>query len=236
MQDNIFTIDFETTAKEAKEAEPVEFAWVNSSGAHCYLVKPIKPIPPETSAIHHITDGDVVDCQGWSVIRNKFIDAISFCIPTLPILVAHNAEYEKTILLRPDLNPASPFPAVIWICTYKCALRIWPNAPGFSNECLRYWLKLGDRGRSVSQGTHSALHDAKVTYKLLQAMLEHATLEQLVQWTELPAKLPYMPMGKHFKQPWSEVPAGYLNWCLQQADMREDVRYCAKEELDRRKR
>jgi exodeoxyribonuclease X len=67
-------------------------------------------------------------------------------------------------------------------------------------------------------------------------MLEHATIEQLVQWTELPAKLPYMPMGKHFKQPWSEVPAGYLNWCLQQADMREDVKYCAKEELDRRKR
>jgi hypothetical protein len=45
-----------------------------------------------------------------------------------------------------------------------------------------------------------------------------------------------MPMGKHFGAPWSEVPSGYLVWVTQQADMREDVKFCAKEELERRRR
>ena len=27
------------------------------------------------------------------------------------------------------------------ICTYKAALRLWPDAPGYSNQVLRYWLR-----------------------------------------------------------------------------------------------
>lgn len=234
MQKNIFTIDFETTGKDPKECEPVEFAIHNAYVEAEWLIKPTKPIPPETSAIHHITDEDVAQAAEWLVIRDGIIGILASVAPVIPVLVAHNAQYEQTILLRPDLN-SDPFPPVVWVCTYKCALRVWPDAPAFSNESLRYWLKLGERGRSVSQRTHSALHDTKVTYLLLQELLKHATLEQLVQWTELPAKLPRMPMGKHFGQTWDTVPGPYLQWCLAQADMREDVKYCAKEELDRRK-
>jgi exodeoxyribonuclease X len=79
------------------------------------------------------------------------------------------------------------------------------------------------------------MHDAVVTYSILTKLLEHATMEQLIEWTEQPAKLPKMPMGKHFGQAWDTIPAPYLEWCLKQADMREDVKHAAKEELTRRR-
>lgn len=236
--EGIYTIDFETTGVDAKTCEPVELAMFNpETHEFSWFIKPEKPIPPETSAVHHIIDEDVFYCDGWPAIRNAFADLLrTEPDQKLPILVAHNAEYEKGVLLR---NPegCSDFPPVIWICTYKCALRVWPDAPAHRNEVLRYWLKLGDdRGRFAHQQPHSALHDCRVTYAILTELLKHATIEQLVEWSELPAKLPRMPMGKHFGQTWDTVPGPYLQWCLAQADMREDVKFCAKEELERRKK
>lgn len=232
----IFTIDFETTGVDAKTCEPVEVAMVADGFEFESFIKPNNPIPPETSAIHHITDEDVDGHPSWNSVRNQlayYVEAATSTGNPIPVLVAHNAEYEKAILLRPD---DGDFPAVLWICTYKCALRIWPDAPGHKNEVLRYWLKLGDaRGRNSNQRPHSALHDTKVTFLLLQALLEHATIEQLIEWSDLPAKLPRMPMGKHFGQTWDTVPGPYLQWCINQADMREDVKFCAREELLRRK-
>lgn len=236
--ENIYTIDFETTGVDPKTCEPVEVALFNPETHELsWFIKPKEPIPAETSAVHHIIDADVELAPVWPIARNGLAGILStepHC--KLPILVAHNAEYEKTILLK---NPegCSDFPPVIWICTYKCALRVWPNAPAHRNEVLRYWLELGtDRGRHADQHPHSALHDAKVTYLLLTELLKHATLEQLVEWSELPAKLPFMPMGKHYKQTWDTIPAPYLQWCMAQTDMREDVKFCAKEELERRKK
>ncbi len=235
--DNIFTIDFETTGVDSKVCHPVEVAVYGESMVFDLFIKPPESIPPETSAVHHIIDEDVELADGWMLVRGKLVEKFTtHAGEKLPILVAHNAEYEKNILLR-KYEGVQDFPPVIWICTYKCALRIWPNAPAHKNEVLRYWLKLGnDRGRHSDQQPHSALHDAKVTYLILQELLKHATLDDLVQWTELPAKLPYMPMGKHFKQSWDSIPANYLQWCCSQADMREDVKYCAQEELNRRRR
>lgn len=227
---NCYTIDFETTDVDPKKCEPVEVAVYSGSDCFDLLIKPKGEIPPETSAIHHILYDDVAAYDTWEVTKEKLSQYFTASPGApLPVLVAHNAEYERTIL--------GDFVPVLWVCTYKCALRIWPEAPAHKNEVLRYWLALGDdRGRNSNQRPHSALHDARVTYLLLQELLKHATLQELIEWTELPAKLPYMPMGKHYKQPWNEIPGPYLQWCINQADMREDVKYCCTEELKRRRR
>jgi exodeoxyribonuclease X len=34
------------------------------------------------------------------------------------------------------------FGDAIWVCTYKCALRIWPDLPSHGNQALRYHLGL----------------------------------------------------------------------------------------------
>lgn len=227
---NVFLIDFETTDVDPKKAVPVEVAIIQDKVdfpvfEYVGLINPEMPIPVETSAIHHITNDDVATAYNWTYTKQYLADIFRDRTP-IPIFVAHNAAYEKEVL--------GDFVPVIWICTYKCALRIWPEAPNHKNETLRYYLGQGT-GRKGFQKTHSARHDCVVTLGLLKALLEHATIEQLVEWTEQPAKLPRVPFGMHRGKKWDEVPESYFAWMFKQSDMNPDVIHCAKEEMARRR-
>lgn len=229
LPDNIFVLDFETTGIDTKTCEPCELAILNKGKLDEWFIRTIKPIPPEVSAIHHIIDSDVEKWSDWLTIKAQLAQYLANArlSGTMPILVAHNAEYDKAVLGMPDQA---------WICTYKCSLVVWPDAPAHKNEVLRYWLKLGDdRGREHAQNSHTAGHDVVVTARLLMELLKHRSLETLIQISALPAKLPYMPFGKHFKKPWNEIDSGYLNWILKQADMDVAVKTCAEQELRSRR-
>jgi exodeoxyribonuclease X len=228
----IITIDFETTGIDPKKCEPVEVALYDGVNLTQTLIHTGTVLDPEVSAIHHITNDDLATAPDWKAIAQSIATRLAV-MPgePLPVLVAHNAAYERDILAR-----VAGLPPVVWVCTYKAALRIWPAAPNHKNETLRYFLGLHKPlGRAAPQLPHSAAHDALVTHALLTECLKHATLEELIQWTDEPAKLPKMPMGKHMGQTWDTVPAPYLKWCTQQADMREDVKHAAAEELKRRR-
>lgn len=224
-----YTIDFETTNVDPKIAQPVEVAYYrdDEDGIEEYETLIYHDnIPVETSAVHHITTEDVRQALNWETVKNILSDR--FRQTPLPVLVAHNAEYERTIL--------GDFVPVLWVCTYKCALRAWPDAPAHKNEVLRYYLELGeDRGRNGNQRPHSAMHDAKVTMGIFKELLKRFTLAELLQFTEEHAHLPYMPMGKHYKQAWNTIPEHYLKWCISAPDMRTDVVECCKMELRRRR-
>lgn len=226
-----FVVDLETTGVDTKTAIPCEYAIYSfaTNEMKAQLVNPEIPIPVETSAVHHITDEDVEYAPKWSELRVAIKDALS--VPPgqlLPILVAHNAAYENGIL-------APYLPPVLWICTYKVALRVFPDAPNHKNETLRYFLKLGERGRQAPAATHSAGHDTWVTAQILVELLKHATIEQMIQWTELPAKFKRMPFGKHAGQEWNTIPYPYLQWCANNLKDNPDIIYNIKEEMARRR-
>ena len=231
LPEHLFVIDFETTGIDPLTAHPVELAILPFDDKFITtFIKPPIPIPPETSAVHHIVDSDVCQSADWATVKAVFIELLE-STEAVPILVAHNASYEQGIC-------GYGFTPVEWLCTYKASLRVWPNAPGHKNEVLRYWLKLGDDlGRHYPQNAHNALHDCIVTKLLLLELLKHTTIEQMIEWTKLPAKLPVIPMGKYYKQPWESilVPDDYLQWIIKQKDMRPDVVYCAQQELARRR-
>lgn len=228
-------IDLECTSREPTEAHVVEWAavmfepqWFSHggvSGSRHALVKPPIPIPPETSAIHHIIDADVAHAWTWDIAQADIIDLMQD--DPEYVAVAHNANYERTVLASLNLKCR-------WLCTYKAALRVWPDAPGHSNECLRYWLGLGT-GRRGNQKPHSALHDAEVTAQILEALLQAATdPEAMIKWTDEPALLPRCPLGDWRGHPWAEVETSFLEWILRKIHDRDDVRFCAQTELDRR--
>lgn len=224
----IFAItDLETTALELPAAEIVEYAVITKPGdiVHTGLVKPVGPIPAESSSVHHIISEDVENAPYWSV-ASQLVQA---ALAAADVAVAHNAEFEKKFLAA--LVPDKP-----WLCTFKCALRAWPDAPTHSNEGLRYWLGLGnDRGRAGMQKPHSALHDATVTELILDRLLVKHSLETLQQWSNEIAVLPRCPIGKWRGHKWSEIDYGFLEWVLWKAyDMRDDVKHAAKLELQRR--
>jgi len=241
----IFTLDFETDRRDAQTAHAVEIGLASpDEAAYGWDTLVALPegveLPPEVSAVHHIIPEDLAGAPSW-------IDALAELRVQLflsdggegsILLAAHNAEYERGVLR--DEQDLLDLP---WICTYKAALRLWPDAPSHSNEGLRYWLKIGRRGRNGAKEAHSALHDARVTAGILSRALDEMTLTmtrenaiaEMVAWTREPARLPRCPLGKHVGQTWDTIPADYLRWMSGVPDMREDAKHCARVELERRR-
>jgi exodeoxyribonuclease X len=144
------------------------------------------------------------------------------------IAVAHNANFEREMLAKAGITPHR------WLCTYKAAVRVWPDCPSHSNECLRYYLGFGT-GRSAHQMPHSASHDVQVTTDLLKELLRLGTpIADMLAWTLEPALLPRCPIGDWRGHTWDEVEEGFLQWILRKITDREDVRFCAQKELERR--
>jgi exodeoxyribonuclease X len=125
-----------------------------------------------------------------------------------------------------------------WICTVRSAKNVWPEAPGHSNQVLRYWRDLR-LDTALADPAHRAGPDAWVTAHLLIDMLKVATVEQMLAWTNEPRRLDRIPFGKHRGRPWAEPPEDYLRWMVGQGgsgqgDKDADVVAAARQELDRR--
>ena len=223
----IRVVDFETTGTEPPEAEVCEVGYADLS-LEAKLVSPptswlcgVNSMPPEVRAVHHIS---MEMCEG-----QKQFDANAFQGPDISALAAHNADFELKFF-------SAKLPV---ICTYKAALRIWPEAPSHSNGALRYWLE--DQGliapdHAMTLPSHRAGPDAYVTAHILLAMFEVGyTGKEMVAWTKEPALLPTCPIGKFRGMAWAEVEFGFLDWMLRQRDMEPDFKWNAERELQRRR-
>jgi exodeoxyribonuclease X len=225
-------IDIETTGL-APPAEIIEFGRVDVVARPdgwtigqpmSSLYAPLRGISPETMAVHHITPADVT---GASVCTIDQLRQAIWWGDRPDVLVAHNCSFERLFI---DEAATDGLP---WICTHKCALRLWPDAPGHSNQILRYWRK-HVHDPQFAMPPHRAAPDAFVTAHLLNDMLLETSVEQLVIWTAEPKVLIKVPFGKHRGQKWSEIPDDYLAWMTRQQDMDADVVWNAQRELERR--
>lgn len=229
----IRVVDFETTGTEPP-AEVVEVGYcdlVSQDDGSWLVGEPasrlcgVAEIPPETRAVHHITLAEVAGLDPFSAIQ--FGEGSAHCAA----LAAHNAEFEQKWLAVDGVTPM--------ICTYKAALRVWPDAPAHSNSVLRYWLE--DQGllsldHAKAMPPHRAGPDAYVTAHILKALLAAgATGKQIAAWTREPRLLPACPIGKERGKRWADVDAGFLNWMVNNATMEADLKWNAQRELDRRR-
>ncbi len=245
----IRVIDLETTGFAPPEHHVIEIGFqdvvsrsADLAGAPCdwtappnrgtgMLVNPGRPIPPESSAIHHIVDEDVAFAQPWRKVAPEILalpGEFSGFKASYPVDVyaAHSAKVERQWC--EDYTGAAP-----WICTYKCALRLWPDAPSHSNQALRYWRRPAGIIRASALRAHRAYPDAYVTAHLLLDMLETTTVEQLLAWSAQPALQSRCHIGRWRGTPWREVDDGFLHWVLAR-DFDEDVIFTATAELERR--
>lgn len=180
----------------------------------------VQAMPAEARSVHHIS---IADCEGFSAF-----DASRMFVEPAQAIAAHNSEFEGKFF-------ASPLPV---ICTYKAALRVWPDAPSHSNGTLRYWLE--DQGlisinHAQTQPSHRAGPDAYVTAHILLALFNTgATGKEMVAWTKEPRLLTKCPIGKFKGMPWAEVDAGFLGWMLRQPTMEADLKWNAQREINRR--
>jgi exodeoxyribonuclease X len=223
----IRVVDIETTGMSPGEgAEVIELGW-HDIGVPCFGVRLFgceRPCPPEVRAVHHIHPSEY---EGFPLFDSgRFWSEATEA--GIQYVAAHNAEFEQQFLGSHALMP--------WLCTYRVALRLWPDAPHHGNQSLMYWLGLDtelDEGRR--HPPHRALPDAYVTAAILQRQLCEVGVEQMSRWTSEPRLLPTCPIGKFRGRPWAEVESGFLSWMLRQPDMEADLRWNAQRELDRRR-
>ena len=224
----IRSIDFETTGipSEADSHAIVEIGWVDLTLADTgkvvmgetfsTLCNPSRPIPHEAMAVHHITDAMVSEAAG-NVGLITGDDVTYYC--------AHNADYERQFF---DTG-------VPYICTYKVALRLWPDAASHGLQFLRYPLSL-PVATERAQPPHRAGPDAYLGAALMVRILEEdrVTIEEMVRWSSGPALLPRVNFGKHKGSKWEDTPTDYLDWIVNKSDLDRDVKANARHHLKAR--
>jgi exodeoxyribonuclease X len=244
IQDATFVvIDTETTGLDCAKDKLVEIAAVAIQqyqgivGMWATLINPGVPIPPEVSAVHYLTAADVADAPTLSIAEsglNRF-----WCLADSGPLVAHNAAFDAGFIDPSVLGYTAP---ADWLCTQRLARHVWPDAPTYKNQGLRFWRRL--KVDTFGVLPHRALGDALVTAALLDDLLGSsefaelgiATVEDLRALSASPVRFTTWPKGKHYGKP-LDTDLGYVRWALGPSgmtDMDADLRFSLSEVLGRK--
>lgn len=218
MTDNCVVIDFETTGMNAAEGARIcEIGWTDVSFTKAglvigetksSLVDPGCKIPPEMSAIHHITDEDVKGAPKAHEVLSEVLTGMRF-------VIAHNVEFEKQFVQIP----------MSWICTYKLARHFYPAAMSHKLQYFRYALDLNvDDDRAMPP--HRAGPDSYMCAALFSEFA-HSNIQALLDITNAPTIQHKVSFGEHKGKTWEEVFLAYpryLQWIVNDSDFKGEVR------------
>lgn len=230
-------VDTETTGLPDEGARLVEIAAISrredgSLGEFQTYVDPGVPIPPVARAVHHISDTDVAGAPPPHRAMEEMHIAMGAETGEV-VWVAHNMAFDERFLTILDDSPK--------ICTYRCAMHIWPTAPAHGNQVLRYWLKLDESGDlQLPEGLHPhrALYDILVTEGILRALqwevqnTQHCDSEEALHYlakiSKEPVVLSKARFGKHAGKGWDWIvraDSGWCDWYMRLEDGDPDVRH-----------
>jgi exodeoxyribonuclease X len=218
----VIEIGWTSVRAEEDHADMWDFAYGELEGSMLHGIPEGQIMSPDNRAVHHIDPAELAGLPPFDPAEWRVgLDDVTH-------LVAHNSAFEAQWL---DWG-------LPWVCTYKCALRAWPDAPSHSNQALKYFLGPLQDG-PWAHPPHRALPDAKVTALTFGRLLELYEIEQLIQWTLEPRLLTKMSFGKHKGTKLKDIPLDYLEWV---ADPRkceaadEDLRHSCRVEIEQRQK
>jgi DNA polymerase III epsilon subunit-like protein len=208
--------------------------------------KPAKKIPPEASAVHHITNKmlegapSFKESPDYKKIKDLFEDEGS-------IVVAHNAPFDLMIIKKEGIQPKN------FICTLRVAREL--DSEGkierYNLQYLRYLLEI-----EIEAVAHDAMGDVLVLEKLFERLLnkiisqiptdggkslsKEEAIQKMIEISSHPSILRTFSFGKHNGKKIEEVLAadrGYLEWLLAQKleseGMEEDWIYTLQHHLNK---
>lgn len=230
----IRVIDIETSGLDPAKDAIIEIASVDmvkgggvTNRMQTFVaLPPGKDISPESSAVHHIIAADLEGAPKFAEAITRFQGA--------DVYVAHNSAFERgffdaqQVIMGPTLHRSGE--SAPWLCTYKCALRVWPDFESHSNQSLRYRFGIvtpfGYARDAIS--VHRAGSDVVVTAAILEKLLAAAAWSDLVDWSKEPALYTKLHFGKHRGMRYDKCDGDYLGWLLRQKDMDEGVLHSAR--------
>ena len=182
------------------------------------------PISPGARKVHKIEDEELEGAAPFAEAVLPYADATTFA--------AHRATFDSSRLRIPGT----------WLCTWKLALRAFPEQRAHGLQSLVRRLELKPE---LPEGSHAhrALYDAVCTVELLRACHRvlgercDGPLDFLARAAKVsaePGLLARLRFGKHKHEPIREVPTDYLVWLAAEPDMDSDAAFTARHELRRR--
>jgi len=226
---NIIFFDTETTGNTEKDFL-CQIAYKTSNENFSGLYKPPIKIPPEASAVHHITNKMIADkvafkeSPEYKKIKELFENENS-------IVVAHNTIFDLNMINKEGINPKK------FICTLRLArfLDSEGKIDRYNLQYLRYFLDL-----DVEALAHDAMGDVLVLEKLYERLKtrlqqlcckhcgqeklsgakhisEKELIERMVEISSHPSLFKYINFGKHSGKEIQEIARidpSYLEWLL----------------------
>jgi DNA polymerase-3 subunit epsilon len=153
-------LDTETTGL-GDHAEVVQIGVIDDAGnvlLDNVLVKPVRPIPPDATAIHHITNEMVANAPA-------FPDALPLLRSALEgkLLVIYNAQYDLRLLAQSAR--ARNIDLQLGIQGFTCAMLEYADWVGDWNDYHGNF-----RWQKLEGGDHSALGDCRATLDVIKRM------------------------------------------------------------------
>lgn len=224
----ILFFDTETTGIDVAEAEVCELAVIKAvyDGFHripgeqeefSSLVRPSIPIPPEASAIHHITDNFVEKAPGIDELSEQIDKMFS----DADLIAAHNLQYDLSILERQLPDIFGNIQPEQHLDTLRLARHVWPDLPSYALQVLRYRFNLA---RNIKGDAHRALFDAALVQTLLELVYSSSLTDcdSLVSIAELarsPLDIQTFSFGKYRGKLLDDIivqDPDYVRWLLGQ--------------------
>ena len=151
--------DTETTGNTEKDFL-CQIAYKSGDEKFVGLYKPEIKIPPEASAVHHITNKMVADKKSFSESedRQKIKELFE---RKNSVVVAHNAPFDLMIIKKEGIEPKK------FICTLRVARALdkEEKIDRYNLQYLRYLLEI-----EIDADAHDALGDVLVLEKLFERL------------------------------------------------------------------
>jgi len=214
----ILYLDTETTGTDIENDHIIELAAVLGEERFETLYKPPVHIPPEASAVHHLTDSDVNGCPTIGIPHS----ALLWLIKKATVLAGHNiAAFDLPLLRRemPGFWPELPV-----LDTLRLARHLWPDLPSHALQALRYRFNL----ETPAGDPHRAMFDALLCKELVDYALKHGGIdplqspEELAEFAAKPIPVKVMYFGKHKGEPVETLPGDYVRWLQRQPWFRDE--------------
>ncbi len=214
----IIFFDTETTGNTENDFL-VQIAYRMDNENFSGLYKPEAKIPPEASAVHHITNKMVADKPAFQASED-FVKIKTLFEDKDSVLVAHNAPFDKMIIKKEGIEPEN------FICTLRLARYLDPEEKieRYNLQYLRYLLEI-----EVDATAHDALGDVLVLEQLFERLKkkimttegldEEQAIKKMIEVSSHPSLLRTFKFGKYNGQKIEEVlksDRGYLEWLLAQ--------------------
>jgi len=223
MQKIIF-FDTETTGNTEKDFL-CQIAYKSGNEQFSGLYKPPIKIPPEASAVHHISNKMVADKKSFQETDAKKIKELFENKDT--IVVAHNAPFDLMMIKKEDIIPNK------FICTLRVARHLDKDGKidRYNLQYLRYLLDI-----EIDATAHDALGDVLVLEQLFERLKkkimeeddvdETEAINKMIEISSHPSIFRTFNFGKHLGKSIEEVAnidRGYLEWLLAQKEASDQI-------------